>query len=120
MLPVSGAFHSPLVEPAVAVMRGELAQAQLTAPNCKFVANVTANLSNDPEKIRENLARQIVSCVQWSASVEKMAAEGANQFIEVGSGKVLTGLLKRINKELAGINFGEPGDLDKVRETLAG
>lgn len=119
MLPVSGAFHSPLVQPAVDVMRGELAKAELQAPRCKFVANVSAKLVDDVEAIREGLAAQIVSCVLWADSVETIAREGADLFIEVGSGKVLTGLLKRINKELRGVNFGAPGDLEAVRAALA-
>lgn len=118
MLPVSGAFHSPLVQPAVEVMKGELAAAAMQAPQCKFVANVSAALVDDVEAIRQGLADQIVSCVRWSESVETMAGAGANLFIEVGSGKVLSGLLKRINKELQGVTFGAPEDLDTVKAAL--
>ena len=100
-------------------MRGELAKAELQAPRCKFVANVSAKLVDDVEAIREGLAAQIVSCVLWADSVETIAREGADLFIEVGSGKVLTGLLKRINKELRGVNFGAPGDLEAERAALA-
>jgi [acyl-carrier-protein] S-malonyltransferase len=114
MLPVSGAFHSPLVQPAVEVMKKELAQAQMQAPHCKFVANVSAALVSDVETIRQGLADQIVSCVRWSESVETMAQAGANLFIEVGSGKVLTGLLKRIDKELQGLTFGTPEEMEKI------
>lgn len=118
MLPVSGAFHSPLVQPAVDVMKGELAKATMQAPACKFVANVSAALVEDPEAIRQGLADQIVSCVRWADSVETMKGAGADTFIEVGSGKVLTGLLRRIDKELKGANFGAPGDLDGVKALL--
>ena len=118
MLPVSGAFHSPLVQPAVEVMKGELAQAAMQAPQCQFVANVSAALVGDVETIRQGLADQIVSCVRWSESVETMATTGASLFIEVGSGKVLTGLLKRINKELQGVTFSTPEDLETVKAAL--
>lgn len=119
MLPVSGAFHSPLVAPAVEAMRTPLAEAVMQSPRCRFVANVSAQEVSDPEAIRKGLADQIVSCVLWADSVTKMAALGAQLFIEVGSGKVLTGLLRRIDKELAGVPFGAPGDLVAVRAALA-
>jgi [acyl-carrier-protein] S-malonyltransferase len=119
LLPVSGAFHSPLVQPAVDAMQGPLATAQFSAPQCKFVANVSAALVDDPAVIRQGLADQIVSCVRWEESVRAMAAAGAQAFVEVGSGKVLTGLLKRIDKELKGANFGAPDDLAAVQALLA-
>lgn len=119
MLPVSGAFHSPLVQPAVDVMKVELAKASLVAPRCKFVANVSAKEVTEVEQIRQGLADQIVSCVLWADSVAAMAAAGAELFVEVGSGKVLTGLLKRIDKELKGVTFGAPADLEGVRAALA-
>jgi [acyl-carrier-protein] S-malonyltransferase len=115
MLPVSGAFHSPLVQPAVEVMRAELAEAALQPPRCGFVANVSAKFVDDVETIRQGLASQIVSCVLWSDSIQAMAAAGAKSFIEVGAGKVLTGLLKRIDKELQGVAFGTPDGLEAVR-----
>jgi [acyl-carrier-protein] S-malonyltransferase len=119
MLPVSGAFHSPLVQPAVEVMRAELARADLRSPRCRFVANVTGRPTDDVEQIRQGLADQIVSCVLWTDSVASMTAEGADLFIEVGSGKILTGLLRRIDKALAAIPFGVPDDLETVRSALS-
>ncbi|MEN6627189.1 MAG: ACP S-malonyltransferase [Candidatus Sumerlaeia bacterium] len=118
MLPVSGAFHSPLVEPAVKVMEAELAGARMQAPQCKFVANVSAQVVGGVDEIRQGLADQIVSCVRWSDSVVTMAGAGAQTFVEVGSGKVLTGLLRRINKELKGAAFGTPADLAGVKAAL--
>ena len=118
MLPVSGAFHSPLVQPAVEVMKGELERAAMSAPQCLFVANVSAARVGDVEAIRQGLADQIVSCVRWAESIETMAAAGARLFVEVGSGKVLTGLLKRINKELQGVAFAAPDDLAAVQAAL--
>jgi [acyl-carrier-protein] S-malonyltransferase len=119
MLPVSGAFHSPLVQPAVEVMQRELAQAAMRAPACHFVANVSAAEVSEVEAIRRGLAEQIVSCVRWEESIRIMGKAGANLFIEVGSGKVLTGLLKRIDGELKGVNFGVPEDMEKVQAVLA-
>ncbi|MCL5270657.1 MAG: ACP S-malonyltransferase [bacterium] len=118
MLSVSGAFHSPLVQSAVDVMKRELAGAAMQPPRCMFVANVSAALAGDVETIRQGLADQIVRCVRWAESVETMAAAGADVFIEVGAGKVLSGLLRRINKDLAGANFAAPEDLEKVRAAL--
>jgi [acyl-carrier-protein] S-malonyltransferase len=118
-LPVSGAFHSPLVEPAVAVMKPKLAEARMRPPRCKFVANVSAKIVEDVDQIRQGLADQIVSCVLWSDSVATMAQVGAELFIEVGSSKILSGLLKRIDRELKGVSFGAPADLDGVRAALA-
>lgn len=118
MLPVSGAFHSPLVQPAVDVMKGELAGAAMRAPQCKFVANVSAAEVSDVETIRTGLADQIVSCVRWADSVETMAKAGAELFMEVGSGKVLTGMLRGINRELKGVTFGTPEDLANVKTAL--
>lgn len=117
-LPVSGAFHSPLVQPAVEVMEQELAQATFNAPRCQFVANVSGELVDDPEAIRKGLAQQIVSCVLWADSVQTMVREGADLFVEVGAGKVLTGLLKRIDKSRNGINFGAPSELEALKQTV--
>lgn len=120
MLPVSGAFHSPLVQPAVDVMRAELADADLCAPRCKFVANVSADFVSDPEVIREGLAQQIISPVRWEESVRRIAGVGIRTFVEVGSGKVLSGLLKRIEKECSGVPFGQPADLEAVKVAIGG
>lgn len=118
-LPVSGAFHSPLVEPAVDVMKPELAGAPMMPPKCRFVANVSAEFVDNVDAIRQGLADQIVSCVRWSDSVQTMIGAGAEAFIEVGAGKVLTGLLKRIDKERTGVVFGAPADLDAVKSAVA-
>jgi len=119
-LPVSGAFHSPLVRPAVDAMKEALAGVALNEPRCRFVANVSAQFVSRPEAIRQGLEEQIVSCVRWAESVETMAAAGAEVFVEAGSGKVLTGLLRRINKELRGVNFGVPEDLAGVKAAVEG
>jgi [acyl-carrier-protein] S-malonyltransferase len=98
-LPVSGAFHSPLMEPA----RLELAQAidktPFRAPACPVYQNVTALPSTDPAVIKENLLRQLTSPVRWTQTVGNMVADGADYFLEIGPGTVLQGLVRRIAPE---------------------
>lgn len=115
-LKVGGAFHSPLMQPAVDLMSPELDAASLSPPRLRFVANVCADFVSDPEAIRDSLKRQITSCVRWSQSIERLREEGFSHFIEVGSGKVLTGLLRRIDRGLKGYNFGNPDDLDGLKD----
>ena len=97
-LPVGGAFHSPLMEPA----RVELAQAiektQFHVPLCPVYQNVDAKAYSDPEKIKTNLLAQLTSPVRWTESVRNMAADGMTEFTECGPGKVLTGLISKILK----------------------
>ena len=98
-LPVGGAFHSPLMEPA----RKELAEAILATkfskPICPVYQNVTASAVSDPEQIKANLNLQLTAAVKWTQTIQSMIADGATEFIEVGPGKVLQGLIKKINKE---------------------
>jgi [acyl-carrier-protein] S-malonyltransferase len=98
-LPVSGAFHSPLMEPA----REELARAieatPFQAPNCPVYQNVTAAPTTDPEEIKANLLKQLTSPVKWTSSVQHMLRDGATHFVELGPGAVLQGLVKRIAGE---------------------
>ncbi|HOK50385.1 MAG: ACP S-malonyltransferase [Bacteroidales bacterium] len=98
-LPVGGAFHSPLMEPA----RQELAEAientHFNAPICPIYQNVTAAAENNPLAIKENLIKQLTAPVRWTQSVQAMVADGANEFYEVGPGKVLQGLIKKIYKD---------------------
>lgn len=94
-LPVSGAFHSPLVAPAADRMKAELAAATLSPPKCLFINNVDAKPLADPDAIRDSLVRQITGSVRWVETLKALEANGVSQFIEVGSGKVLSGLAKR-------------------------
>lgn len=99
LLPVGGAFHSPMMEPA----REELAQAientVFSSPICPVYQNVTAKAVSDAQTIKENLIIQLTAPVRWTQSVQQMIADGATEFIEVGPGNVLQGLIKKINKE---------------------
>ena len=98
-LPVGGAFHSPLMEPA----RKELAEAILNTkfskPICPVYQNVTATAVSDPEQIKANLNAQLTAPVKWTQTVQQMIADGGTEFVEVGPGKVLQGLIKKINKD---------------------
>ena len=96
VLPVGGAFHSPLMEPARANLATALANTHFSTPVCPVYQNVTATALSDPEAIRANLIAQLTAPVKWTQSVQHMAADGATQFVEVGPGKVLQGLVKKI------------------------
>ena len=95
-LPVSGAFHSPLMEPARAELAEAIARTRFHVPVCPVYQNVTALPSCDPDIIRENLLLQLTSPVRWTQSVRQMRRDGAETFLELGPGDVLTNLIKRI------------------------
>ena len=94
-LPVGGAFHSPLMEPARAELAEGIAKAQIHTPICPVYQNVTAQATTDPETIKANLLTQLTSPVRWTQSVVNMLADGADHFIELGPGKVLQGLVSK-------------------------
>jgi len=99
-LPVGGAFHSPLMEPA----RIELANAIEATPfkngNCPIYQNVTAKAESDPDKIKSNLIKQLTASVKWTQTMEQMQSDGLSKVIEVGPGKVLQGLFKKMDRAL--------------------
>lgn len=99
-LPVSGAFHSPLMEPARLELAKAIEATPVQAPRCPIYQNVTALPETDPERIRENLLAQLTSPVRWTQSVRNMIADGAEEFVEFGPGTVLQGLIKRIMSSL--------------------
>ena len=98
-LPVGGAFHSPLMEPARAELAEGIEKAIFKTPICPVYQNVTAQPSTDPEEIKANLLSQLTSPVRWTQSVQNMIADGADTFIELGPGKVLQGLVAKIAKD---------------------
>ncbi len=98
-LPVGGAFHSPFMEPARVELAAAIEQTELKAPICPIIQNVNAKASQDPDEIKQNLIDQLTGAVLWTQSVEAMIAAGASSFIECGPGKVLQGLVKKINSE---------------------
>ncbi len=100
MLPVSGAFHSPLMKPAVQGLKEKVDEADINKPECPIFANFTAEPTTDPEEIRKNLVNQLTNPVKWTSTLENMNAHGSTEFIEVGPGKVLQGLVKRTLKDV--------------------
>ncbi|MEE9369257.1 MAG: ACP S-malonyltransferase [Pontiella sp.] len=110
-LPVAGAFHSPLMQPAADNMDAFLADVELSETSIPVLSNVTANV-HEASAIRDNMVKQITSSVQWVSSVQKLAADGVDEVIECGPGKVLAGLIKRIDKNVAVRNIGQLIDME--------
>jgi len=100
VLPVGGAFHSPLMAPAREELRAAIEATSFIVPACPVYQNVVAAAVTDPKAIQQNLIDQLTSAVRWTQSVQAMVADGAIHFIEVGPGKVLQGLVGKINKEV--------------------
>ena len=96
VLPVGGAFHSPLMQPAAAELAAGIESVHFNVPVCPVYQNVTAQSSVDPEAIKANLLAQLTSPVRWTQSVKNMIADGASEFVECGPGKVLQGLVSKI------------------------
>ena len=99
VLPVGGAFHSPLMEPAREELAAAIENTRFSKPNCPIYQNVTANAVIDESAIKTNLISQLTAPVRWTQSVQQMMADGATHFTEVGPGKVLQGLVRKINRE---------------------
>jgi [acyl-carrier-protein] S-malonyltransferase len=99
LLPVGGAFHSPLMESARAELEAAIAETHFERGRCPIYQNVSAQAEIHPEQIRKNLIAQLTAPVRWTQSVLQMTADGATQFIEVGPGKVLQGLVKKISPQ---------------------
>lgn len=101
VLPVGGAFHSPLMEPAREELAYAIENTQFSKPICPIYQNVTATAVNNETDIKQNLISQLTAPVKWTQSVNQMIADGASEFIEVGPGNVLQGLVKKINRDAA-------------------
>ena len=99
-LPVGGAFHSPLMAPAAEDLKAAILKTEFRKPFCPIYQNVTAQASQEPEIIRENLLEQLTAPVRWTQSVQNMIADGANEFFEFGPGDVLKGMIRKINAEV--------------------
>ena len=99
ILPVGGAFHSPLMEPAREELAAAIEQTEFNAPSCPIFQNVTAKATSDPTEIQNNIIAQLTAPVKWTQSVQNMLGDGASNFVEVGPGKVLQGLVKKIDRE---------------------
>lgn len=114
-LPVSAPFHSTLMGPAAERMAEALEHAQVTAPAIPVIANVTTEPTVDIEVIRDLLVRQVTGRVRWTESVARMRSEGVDRFIEIGTGKVLAGLVKRIASDAEAVSIGGPDDIEKYK-----
>jgi [acyl-carrier-protein] S-malonyltransferase len=118
LLPVSAPFHCALMAPAADAMAEALAKADLRAPLVPVVANVTAAKATDPAEIRDLLVRQVTGTVRWRECVAAMAAMGCDSFVEVGAGKVLTGLMKRNAPDARAQAIGTPADVEAFLKSL--
>ncbi len=105
VLPVGGAFHSPLMEPARVELEAAINSTNFSQPSCPVYQNVTANAVSDPNSIKKNLIAQLTAPVRWTQSVQQMTADGATQYIECGPGKVLQGLVKKISQTAEALSF---------------
>ena len=99
-LNVGGAFHSPLMEPARVELQEAIEKVSISSPICPIYQNVYPQANTDPEKIKENLITQLTGAVRWTQAVEQMIADGASEFVEVGPGNVLQGLVKKVNRAM--------------------
>ena len=111
-LQVSGAFHSILMQPTVEGMAQAISQVDFNQPQVPIVANSTAKPLTSPDEVKEELLRQLCHCVQWQPSIEYMVSAGVLTFIEIGPGQVLSGLIRRINKEVQVLNIS---DIDSIK-----
>ncbi len=119
VLKVSAPFHCSLMAPAALAVKEALADVRIAAPSVPVVSNVEAKPNSTAERVAELLARQVDHAVLWDASVRTMAAAGVTQALELGPGKVLAGLVKRIEKSVTVLSVGGPDDLAKVPAFLA-
>jgi len=119
LLPVSAPFHCALMQPAAEAMAAALADVSIKAPVVPVVANVVASAVSDPDEIRRLLVEQVTGTVRWRECVGYLAANGVTDVFEIGSGKVLAGLAKRIEKSLEAMSLGTPADIDAAIEKLA-
>ena len=119
LLPVSAPFHCKLMQPAADIMAKALSEVIINKPASPLVSNVLASAISDPDEIRRRLVEQVTGTVRWRESVAYMAAHGVTRFFEIGAGKVLSGLVRRIADGAVGISVGGPSDLAAAKDALA-
>jgi len=119
LLPVSAPFHCALMRPAAEKMQEALAGVEMAAPIVPVVANVTAQATQDPEEIRKLLVEQVCGSVRWRESVQFMKGEGVNTLVEIGSGRVLSGLAKRIDRSMNGIAVNTVEEMEAFAKSVA-
>jgi len=118
LLPVSAPFHCPLMQPAAEEMKAALADVEIQRPILPVIANVLAVPISEPEGIKTLLVEQVTGAVRWRESVGSMTSLGIDQLVEVGAGKVLSGLARRIDRDLTTVNLQEPADIEAFVSTL--
>lgn len=118
MLPVSAPFHCPLMQPAADAMAKALAEVAMNAPLLPIYTNVTTQAESEPETLKRLLVEQVTQPVRWRETIQNMSAAGFTTFVEVGAGKVLSGLNKRINGDLNCLTINTPNDVEAVLEQL--
>ncbi|MGQ0672030.1 MAG: ACP S-malonyltransferase, partial [Hyphomicrobium sp.] len=117
-LPVSAPFHCALMQPAADAMAAALAGVEIKAPAVPVVANVLARPVSDPADIRRNLVEQVTGTVRWRECTQFLASNGVTHIFEIGHGKVLAGLVKRIHKDFEATSIGTPADIDAALAKL--
>ena len=120
LLPVSAPFHSALMEPAAEAMADALAAVEIGTPAVPLVANVRAEAVSDPDEIRRLLVEQVTGAVRWRESVLWMAGQGVTAVIEIGAGKALSGMVRRIDKALEAVAVNTPDDVRRLAAEIAG
>jgi [acyl-carrier-protein] S-malonyltransferase len=118
LLPVSAPFHCALMKPAADAMAEALANTKMAPPKVPLVANVTAAQVSDPETIRDLLVKQVTGRVRWRECVSYMKVQGVAQLYELGAGKVLSGLVKRIEPDVVGTALNGPADIEAFAKSL--
>jgi len=118
LLPVSAPFHCPLMQPAADAMREALERVSLATPRVPLIANVLASEITEPGAIKQRLVEQVTGLVRWRESVQYMKTAGVEMLVECGTGKVLSGLVKRIDKEMTGTALNTPADVEAFLKTV--
>jgi [acyl-carrier-protein] S-malonyltransferase len=118
LLPVSAPFHCALMAPAAEVMAAALAEVQILPPRVPLVANVIAGPVTDPDEIRKLLVAQVTGSVRWRESVAWMAANGITEIWEIGAGKALSGMIRRIERDVATRAVGTPDEVAEAASAL--
>ena len=118
MLPVSAPFHCSLMRPAAEIMIEALAETAIEAPRVPLVANAAAAAVSDPEEIKSLLVEQTTRMVRWRESVLLFAANEVEEVVEIGAGRVLAGLVKRIDRKLSALSVGTPAEIEALVQRL--
>lgn len=117
-LPVSAPFHSSLMQPAAKIMQEALAEVEVKSPTVTLIANVTADEVTDPEQIKKLLVEQLTGMVRWRESIINLSDKGVSEFVEIGAGKVLAGLVKRIDRKKPSASLQTPNDIEEFLKKM--